>query len=227
VGWNQLWINKNNGNPSLFKGIAKNLSDNIIINFPLRNDMNVLDFGCGPGYLSMFIHNKVDKLYIHDASPTMARKSRENTSGMKNVIYVERIDDYSFPPLDYIFINSVIQYVSYTELIEILFSLKKLLKKDGKIVISDILTEPCKLISETIISIYYSITHGYGLGQFKHLFSFFFSNYLQLNKKQPLNYYTQKQINQIAQQLHFRVMFLEKNLIYNRRCTVYFEEING
>ncbi len=59
---------------------AQSISDSILNNIKLNDDMVLMDFGAGTGLLSYFVAPKVDTIVAVDNSPSMLEQFREKSS---------------------------------------------------------------------------------------------------------------------------------------------------
>jgi len=81
--------------------------------------MRVLDFGCGAGFVAEALAPKVRALYLWDVYPYQLNRARERLGRYENVAVLDLPAPANpRPPLrfDLILVNSVIQYMTASEL---------------------------------------------------------------------------------------------------------------
>ena len=199
----------------MFQGIADNYFDNFKLVFPLSSETRILDFGCGHGYLAYLLADRVKNVYIHDASPSMMEIARYANGKKNNVIALEKLPGNT-PTMDYILANSVIQYMTPDILKDTLRLWRTLLKDEGKIIVSDVLTENLRFFSEILGLLTFSLSQGYLMGQLSQLASLLFSNYSKVARECPLTYYPHGLLRNLATETKLSVEILDKNLVYGR-----------
>ncbi len=214
LSWTRFW-EKSTGSKKLFQGIADNYFGNFKLAFPLNSKTRILDFGCGHGYLANLLSERVRDVYIYDASQTMVEMARLLNSNNKNVISLKVISD-RIPPLDYILTNSVTQYMSPGTLKDNLRLWRRLLKDDGKIIVSDILPDNVRFTSEILGLLAFSLSRGYLMGQVSQIASLFFSDYTKVIRECPLTYYSHDLLCNLAADTKLSIKILDKNLVYGR-----------
>ena len=120
----------------------------------LKSDFSVLDFGAGPGYLGELLGPCVQHVDLIEPSAELRAIARNITDQTSNVI----ISDYSMHgdlsslmnerKYDLIIINSVLQYMGTIEIDTLLKTIQTSLKKDGALIVSDIVPEGSLLLRE-------------------------------------------------------------------------------
>lgn len=215
LSWHNFW-EKNTGNKRLFRGVAEDYFANFRMAFPFNSKTCILDFGCGQGYLAGLLAERVKEVYIYDASSSMLKKAQYHNKNKSNIIALEKLSVNQIPPLDYILANSVIQYMTPSILKDNLMLWRSLLKCDGKIIISDILPDTVRFLSEMGGLLLFSHSKGFLLGQFGQLASLFFSDFTRVARKCPLTYYPQDLLSDLAAETKLSIEIMDKNLVYGK-----------
>jgi len=215
LSWKGFW-EKNTGNKKLFQGIAGNYFENFKLAFPLSSETRILDFGCGHGYLASLLAERVRDVYIYDASLSMMELARYHNRKKGNVVVLEKMSDH-VPPLDYVLVNSVIQYMTPDVLKNNLRLWRSLLKDDGKIIVSDILPEKVRFFSEILGLLSFTLSRGYLIGQVCLLASLLFSDFTKVVRECPLTYYPHDLLCDLAAETKLEIRILDNNMIYDSR----------
>ena len=215
MSWQDFW-ESNTGNKRLFRAVAEDYFYNFKMVFSFNKETRVLDYGCGHGYLASLLAESMGEVYIYDISSAMLEKARTQNGKRRNVIVIDKLFPDKIPPLDYILVNSVIQYINPDKFIDILRLWGLLLQGDGKIVISDIIPYQVIFLNEILGLLRYSFSKGYLIGQIGQLASLFFSNFRRVAEECPLTIYPQHLLCELATKTELTIEFLEKNLVYGK-----------
>jgi cyclopropane fatty-acyl-phospholipid synthase-like methyltransferase len=190
----------------------------------LTPGLRILDFGCGPGYLTQhltgtctsYVGLDISENYIETCKKTFGKKAdyqfyclhpEPNTSGLASAALPES----SF---DLIIINSVIQYFSSKEaVVDLLTASKKLLTPKGRIILADVVTQDKGLYRDALAVLKHSIQHRYFWAFMHFMYQARVSGYNETRKKQPLLSVTEEEIKGICTQLSLQCTLLP-------RCTL-------
>lgn len=195
--WEKFWSE----DPKLFGIVMQKSTDyfaNQIISRKIIDQQNqVLDFGCGPGYLAESLVQQVNGYVGVDISPVYidACKERfkayphfrfsllhqnEKTLGLREAGLPEN-------NFDTIIILSVVQYFDTPKRVaELLESCKPLLTKNGKIILADTIASDHFLIKDVFSILLNSIRRNYFFSFMKFLYRAKFSVYNELRKEKQL-----------------------------------------
>lgn len=215
MSWQKFW-ESHTGNEKLFSAVAQDYFSNFNRLFSLNNKTRVLDYGCGHGYLASFLSKRIGEVYIYDISSAMREKASIQNQNSRNVFVIDKFIHEKIPPLDYILVNSVIQYITPDKFIDILRLWRLLLQGDGIIVISDIIPYQVSFRNEILGLLRYSFSKGYLIGQFGQLASLFFSNFRRVAEENPLTIYPRHLLRELAAEAELTIEFLENNLVYGK-----------
>ena len=97
----------------------------------------ILDYGCGTGIWKCDELGD-NKIYLYDKNKLALKHVKNKYYSNKNYIIISSLKEIKNLKIDVILFNSVIQYISKSNLEKLLLSFNKLLKKNYKIIISDI-----------------------------------------------------------------------------------------
>ena len=108
----------------------------------VKKNYSILDYGCGTGIWSQIKKfNKLNtKFYLYDKNKLVLKIAKNKYSENKNFKIVNNFKEINTlrNKIDILFLNSTIQYINKLNLEKLLINLSKLLKKNYKIIISDI-----------------------------------------------------------------------------------------
>jgi SAM-dependent methyltransferase len=146
-GWRRFWDEKGPPGPWL-RGEAAHFTRELTAAFALEGT-DVLDFGCGYGFVAEMLAPKVRTLYVWDASPTMLDYTRARIAAHANA-HVLDLDTEASPDvhLHLVIVNSVVQYLTEDEAVHWLGVLARLLRPDGRLLLSDVVGPHRALVTE-------------------------------------------------------------------------------
>lgn len=180
--WHHYWSSTPD---SSYLGVeAYVVAENLREQLPLESNQTVLDFGCGYGYVAEFLSEHVEHVYIWDAVEEV-RESAHRRINRTNV----SISSPGDQDVDVILANSVIQYMDQQTLGSWLGRWRDQLRSGGYIVLSDVLTTPPSILSETLHWIWLTARNG----QFASSIRFARANarrYQAAKDSKPLTVYT-------------------------------------
>ena len=113
----------------------------------------VLDWGCGEALATASIAAQCERVYLYDPAERIRTRLIERHKHNLDVIVLDKEALQRLPPacLDLILINSVIQYVSRSELKRELIELRRLLKPTGQLLIGDVILPDTPLWRHTAV----------------------------------------------------------------------------
>ncbi len=210
--WEKFWSE----DPKLFGIVMQKSTDyfaNQIISRKIIDQQNqVLDFGCGPGYLAESLLQQVNGYVGVDISPVYIDACKERFKAYphfhfsllhqneKNLGLREAgLPENNF---DTIIILSVVQYFDTPKRVaELLESCKPLLTKNGKIILADTIASDHFLIKDVFNVLLNSIRHNYFFSFIKFIYQAKFSAYDQFRKKNQLLCLTETDIAAITKSI--------------------------
>lgn len=118
----------------LFDPEAEEFARNLLAAVPLDDSLRVLDYGCGYGSVALRIEPYVREIAVWDAAPSMCEAARKTLANVPNAtMWDQHAGDF-----DVIIVNSVVQYMTASELTESLAGWHDLLAPGGRLVLADL-----------------------------------------------------------------------------------------
>ena len=119
--------------------LENNFNSSLFFKKLKKKKNTILDYGCGTGiWKCNELGGGGNKIYLYDKNKLALKHSKNKYYSHKNYIIISSLKEIKNLKLDVILLNSVIQYISKNNLEKLLLSFDKLLKKNYKIIISDI-----------------------------------------------------------------------------------------
>lgn len=123
----------------------------------IKKNCNILDVGCGPAYVLDFLKNKSLKYFGYDTEINHIKYAKKKFSHKDYHFFCKKFNISELnklPKFDYVFLFGIIHHLNNTELKKIIFLIKKILKKNGKLLILDnILIKKQNIIARALIKL--------------------------------------------------------------------------
>ncbi len=209
------WINYWQSNPKIF-GIVMEKStgyfaNKLISKGLIKNGDKILDFGCGPGYLTEHIMHLAGSYWGVDISPTYIDSCVKKYNGIEK-LHFTLLDDNNkiFPSnadnnlrdFNVIIILSVVQYFTdKTKVAQLLKNCKDCLKPGGKIILADVIQSENSLIRDLWNVLINSIREGYFLSFLYFMQQIKFSSYNKMRKNHSLLCLNNEDVSEICNNL--------------------------
>jgi 2-polyprenyl-3-methyl-5-hydroxy-6-metoxy-1,4-benzoquinol methylase len=212
TSWGNYWEE----NPKLFTTVMKKSTEyvatKLIHNQLIGANSQVLDFGCGPGYLANALKGRVASYFGVDISLHYIESAKDKCKDypdfhfrafpLDESINSLSILDQEGKKFDRIIILSVIQYFEKKQdVLNLLEKCKLLLKPGGKIILADVIAHEHGLIKDILSILTHSIKNGYFFHFLKFMFVAKQSKYNQLRKSKKLLSLSQTEMHSFANQL--------------------------
>lgn len=178
----------------------------------------VLDFGCGFGHTATELSRHVGVVALWDASSAVRQQAVVRVSGLRNIEFLdlqEGASPASVEPFDLILVHSVLQYMSPAEIEDWLRRWRGMLSRNGRLVLSDLLTPGPSVLSELTDYLKFAARNGFfwnaliagmkGTGR-----------YASARRSRPLTTVTHEQLTQWAGAAGLAVQWLPANLSHRK-----------
>jgi trans-aconitate methyltransferase len=181
-------------------------------------DAIVLDYGCGEADTAEALAAKCGKLYLFDTADTVrARLSAKHASNPKIVVLDEAgLEELAEQSIDLIVVNSVLQYLSHTELVTIFDFARDKLKADGELALGDVIPDDANAIADTKALLSFAFHGGFLTAAFTSLVKTALSDYRKLRETLGLTRYSEAQMLQLLTANGFSARRAEQNIGHNQ-----------
>lgn len=153
----------------------------------------VLDYGCGEADTAAQLAARCGKLYLFDtASAVRARlAARHAGEGKISVLDEAGLEAVPERSVDLIVVNSVLQYLSESELVEILDFARDKLSPGGVLALGDVIPADASAVSDTKALLSFAVSGGFLAAAIVGLARTAFSDYRKLRETLGLTRYTE------------------------------------
>jgi SAM-dependent methyltransferase len=164
VTWRDFW----NGETTIYVSERhreihyRRIAQDIVSILP-DDDCRILDFGCGEALSAGLVAASCRSLVLCDAAETVRNKIRSRTRGISNtrVVSPEAVEAMPDGSFDLIVANSVIQYLSRSELEGWLRTWRRVLSPAGRLVLGDIVPRRVGPLVDAAALLKFSAEHGF------------------------------------------------------------------
>lgn len=230
LSWGNYWKE----NPKLFMKVMEKSTEyvakQLLIHELIDQSSQILDFGCGPGYLANALKGEIKNYYGVDISSVYIKNAREKCKDYPNFLFLEVEMEQSIQSLslvekegqkfDTIIILSVVQYFDNKEtVLELLSKCRSLLQSGGKILLVDIIAHENGLLKDALGILIHSIKMGYFFSFLKFMVIAKQSKYNTLRKKHKLLMLTPEEVFSMAQQLGMKAIQLPRITMQRSRIS--------
>jgi 2-polyprenyl-3-methyl-5-hydroxy-6-metoxy-1,4-benzoquinol methylase len=177
-----------------------------------------LDFGCGFGFAAEQLAPHVASIALWDGAANVRRRARARIAWLPNVELADLSnpdDAEAAPAYDLITVHSVVQYMSEAELCEWLTRWKRMLRPNGRLVLSDLIQPGASALRELLDYLAFSARAGF-LGDALVGGMREFANYFGARTSRPLLQVDATRLEDWAARAGLEVTWLPENLSHRR-----------
>jgi SAM-dependent methyltransferase len=231
--WINFWQTKAAGFDKIMRACTFYFAKKLEKKIPFSENDDVLDIGCGPGFLEDFLYKntKINTLYGLDVSQNYLDICKEKFKENKNYHFLH-LDPQNY--LDFsmlenqkfskIIIMSVVQYFqNETEVEKLIYEMQKKSKEGGILIIADIIVDKGK-ITDILSLAWKSLQNNFFFTFVRFLLYARFSEYYHNRNQLGLLTIPEKKLLNITQKLALKAEIV-KNLTINterRSLVIYF-----
>ena len=153
----------------------------------------VLDYGCGEATSADLVAAACARLALAEAAPNVraALAARHAGDAKITVLTPDQVAALPAQSFDLIVMQSVAQYLSAAELERLLAMFRRLIARDGLVVIGDVVTPRFAALAAAWALLRFGASNGFLGAAMLGLLRIFMSDYLRLKKKVGLSHYDQ------------------------------------
>lgn len=178
----------------------------------------VLDFGCGEALSADVVAKRCRVLHLCDGAELVRSRLSAQFSRLGNVVVMSPEQLGEIPPasLDFIVVNSVLQYLSRADLDSLLATWRQLLKPDGQLLIADVIPHDVGPLTDVIALLKLGAQNGFFIASFFGLARTFFSDYRKTRATLGLSHYSEAEMLAILSAAGFNAHRRQPNLGHNQ-----------
>lgn len=178
----------------------------------------VLDYGCGEALHAGLVAAACGELLLCDSAPSVRAGLAARFAGDRKIRVlapdaVERLPQSS---LDFIALHSVAQYLTTTELRELLDTFRRLIAPGGVLLVSDIIPPQLSAAADVAALLRFAAVNGFLLAALGGLARTLFSDYRRLRARYGLMHYGEADLLQTLAAAGFTGERAAKNIGHNQ-----------
>ena len=215
--WRTYWEQIDEGK-KVFRVEAVDYIARLLRWVPVRPTDRALDFGCGFGFVAELLARHVGTLALWDGAASVRRSALARTAHLAKIEYADLSRAEAFDgnaQYDVITVHSVVQYMSPVEIQGWLVRWRRLLRKGGRLVISDLLQPSTTAVSELAGYLLFALRNGFfwdalieGISEI--------GRYRKARTARPLTLVTPEMLSKWGTATGFEIERLAENLSYRR-----------
>lgn len=217
------WVDYWNGKPTIYVSDRHQEAHDIDIAFSVtrfiqKRDARVLDFGCGNATRAQLVANRCSHLLLWDAADAVRRRlsERYRMNDKITVLTPEALAELEPKSLDLITIISVIQYLDYDDLAQVLRQCRYLLADGGSLVIADVIPPNIAIVHDAWQLLRFGYQEGFLLSAALGMARTALSDYASVRSRLRLKKYSESEFVAHLSRHGFAVRRLDRNLGHNR-----------
>jgi len=179
----------------------------------------VVDYGCGDALSAHLVADACAHLFLCESSESTRQRLVTRTADRPNIDIISPQQFEQLPPgtVDVIVANSVIQYLSASELAHFLAVSRDKLSRDGHLVLADVIPRHVGVLRDAAELLKFAAANGFLLAAGVGLVRSFFSNYRQIRQQLGLLQFDEAEILEVLAQSGFVAHRRQRNLGHNSR----------
>ena len=182
------------------------------------SDAVVLDYGCGEADTAPALAAKCGRLYLFDTADTVRARLKSKHAGDGRIAVLDETGLEGVPDesLDLIVVNSVLQYLTESELVTILDFARDKLKSGGTLALGDVIPADANAIADTKALLSFAFHGGFLTAAFSSLVKTALSDYRKLRETLGLTRYSEGEMLQLLTANGFSARRAERNIGHNQ-----------
>lgn len=178
----------------------------------------VIDYGCGEALHADLVAAQCGELCLCEAGPNLRDRLRQRFARASNIRVIAPDDLPALPAAscDLIVANSVVQYLSRAELVDLLGVWRPLLAPAGRLVIADVIPPDIGMLSDLIALLRYAFAHGFFLAALLGVARTAASSYRSLRSGLGISRYAQVDFLALLAAAGYAAERLPRNMEHNQ-----------
>jgi SAM-dependent methyltransferase len=179
----------------------------------------VLDYGCGEALSADMVAEPVERLFLCEPAPNTRLQLAVRFAG-NGKIAVRRPEDVAAMPdqsFDVIVMHSVAQYLSRRDFEALLGMFRRLLKRDGLLIVGDVIPRRLPAIADALALLRFSLREGFFFAALRGLVRTYFSDYWRLRQSLGLTRYDAGEIIGKLEAAGFAAALARSNIGHNAK----------
>lgn len=218
MSWQEFW----NGNTTIYVNERhktvhyRKVADDIVAHIEAPG-ARVLDFGCGEALSADVVAQACDQLFLCDAADTVRDRIKTRMRGVDNtrVLSPDAVSAMPDGAFDMIVANSVIQYLSRSDLEAWLSTWRRVLSPMGKLVLGDIVPRGVGPLVDAAALLRFANQHGFLVAAAGGLVRTALSDYRRKRSEYGLLQLDETEIVSLAREAGFAAGRHSRNLGHN------------
>ncbi|MCK6450682.1 MAG: methyltransferase domain-containing protein [Alphaproteobacteria bacterium] len=196
---------------------CRRVADDILA-LGLAPDATLLDHGCGDALEAPRIAGRIARLYLYDAASEVRTRLQRRFAGDGRIAVIDDAALAALPEasLDWIVVNSVLQYVPQAALDPLLALWRRKLKRGGSLVLADVIPPGDTMVADTLALLGFAWRGGFFWAALGGLVATFFSDYRKLRQKLGLSVYDEATMLGLLRSAGFDAARRRPNLGFNQ-----------
>ena len=206
-GWVNFWKDQKKSFYGPMKLSTLAFASRIEKRYHLKNEDEILDYGCGPGFLADYLSQRkiyitgadINKLFIEESANNHPESLFIHIT--TDVEYNKKLLDTQLngKTFDLIILLSIVQYFENIAGVEqVVKILTGYLKKNGKIIIADVIDKNTSSIRDAMSLLIHCVKKGKPMIFFRFVFYLLFSNYRVLSRDNKLLTVSYPEMTEVA-----------------------------
>lgn len=190
---------------------------------PFGATTRVLDWGCGDAFAAEKMAQVCGTVVLFDAAETTRCRLRERFARQPRIEIIDEHQLHATPDalIDFVIVNSVVQYLSREQFIQALHLFHRLLKSNGSLLLGDIIEPRTTMVKHITTFLRFAYQNNFFWSAAFGLLRNFLSSYRRLRRNTGYACYTIDDISSLLRECGFVAKRLPHNVAVSQHRTSY------